>query len=160
MKKLKLYLMLGFLFTSVLGSLAHFFYQWSNQNIIVGLFTPINESTWEHMKLLFFPALLWAYFMHQKFKSEFPRILCNILTGVLVGTWAIPIIFYLYTGLLGFHLLALDIGTFIVSVAIAFYTAYRQAVSLDKHKYYCESVYVCTTIMALSFWIYTIIQLG
>lgn len=160
MKKLKLYLMLGFLFTSVLGSLAHFFYQWSNQNIIVGLFTPINESTWEHMKLLFFPALLWAYFMHQKFKSEFPRILCNILTGVLVGTWAIPIIFYLYTGLLGFHLLALDIGTFIVSVGIAFYTAYRQAVSLDKHKYYCESVYICTTIMTLSFWIYTIIQLG
>ena len=39
----------------VLGTLAHFVYDWSGQNSFIGLLTPVNESTWEHMKLLFFP---------------------------------------------------------------------------------------------------------
>lgn len=46
----------GILFVSVLGVLMHFVYEWSGSNRFVGLFAPINESTWEHMKLLFFPC--------------------------------------------------------------------------------------------------------
>ena len=42
----------------VLGTLAHFVYDWSGQNSFIGLLTPVNESTWEHMKLLFFPMLI------------------------------------------------------------------------------------------------------
>ena len=87
-------------------------------------------------------------------------LLFLIFIGILVGTWAIPILFYCYTGLLGFNLLPLDIGIFILSVAIAFFTAYRQALSLTHHIYYCQVAYICTAIMAFSFWIYTIIQLG
>ena len=47
-----------FLFISVLGVLLHFTYEWSGDNPIVALFSAVNESTWEHLKLLFFPMLL------------------------------------------------------------------------------------------------------
>ena len=51
----------GFLFTSVLGTLSHFFYEWSGDSTFIGLVCPISESAWEHMKLLFFPALLLSF---------------------------------------------------------------------------------------------------
>ena len=49
MKLLKRYTMIGIVFVLITGSLAHFVYDWSGKNHIVGLFTPINESVWEHM---------------------------------------------------------------------------------------------------------------
>ena len=47
-----------FIFISVLGVLLHFTYEWSGDNAVVGLFSAVNESTWEHLKLLSFPFLL------------------------------------------------------------------------------------------------------
>jgi hypothetical protein len=44
------------------GSALHFVYGWSSQNALVGLFAPVNESIWEHAKLVFLPPLLWYGF--------------------------------------------------------------------------------------------------
>ena len=41
-----------------LGTLLHFTYEWSGENQLVALFSAVNESTWEHLKLLFFPMIL------------------------------------------------------------------------------------------------------
>ena len=46
------------IFVMVLGTLLHFTYKWSNNNMLVGIFSPINESIWEHLKLMFFPMLI------------------------------------------------------------------------------------------------------
>ena len=40
------------------GTLFHFIYEWSGFHPLAGLFAPVNESTWEHLKMLFFPVLL------------------------------------------------------------------------------------------------------
>ena len=60
MKKLKKYVWIGILFCLILGSLSHFFYSWTLSNPIVGIFCPVSESAWEHMKLVFFPVLLYS----------------------------------------------------------------------------------------------------
>ena len=49
----------GIGFVLVLGTFSHFFFDWSGENRLVGIFAAVNESTWEHLKLLFFPALLF-----------------------------------------------------------------------------------------------------
>ena len=41
------------IFCLILGTILHFTYEWFNYNVIVGLFSTINESVWEHLKLLF-----------------------------------------------------------------------------------------------------------
>ena len=43
------------IFVFILGTLLHFAFEWSNQNALIGTFSAVNESTWEHLKLLFFP---------------------------------------------------------------------------------------------------------
>lgn len=101
MKQLKHYTINGILFVLVSGSLTHFFYEWSGHNPIVGLFTPVNESIWEHMKLLFFPMLAYSFFMVFKLKADYPCIRSALCFGILAGTLCIPILFYTYTALLG-----------------------------------------------------------
>ena len=56
---LKKFTLGGILWTLVIGTSSHFFYQWSGENFFVGLVSPVNETVWEHLKLLFFPALLY-----------------------------------------------------------------------------------------------------
>ena len=66
----KRYIVTGFLFVGILGTLFHFVYGWCRQARLIGLFVPVNESTWEHMKLLFIPMLIYIaiYFQYVKKK--------------------------------------------------------------------------------------------
>ena len=121
MKSPKNTLVYGAIFVSVLGTLLHFLYGLSNHSFWVGLFTPINESTWEHMKLIFFPMLIFAVWT-KKFR---PSLTYSVLRGAVLGTLLIPIIFYTYTGVLGTHFALFDILTFYLSVFIAFLSIYK-----------------------------------
>ena len=85
----------GFLFTSVLGTLSHFFYEWSGDSTFIGLVCPISESAWEHMKLLFFPALLYCFLFKLIYKNAVPNVSLPLLSGILTGTTLIPVFFLL-----------------------------------------------------------------
>lgn len=129
MDKLKKYTITGIIFTIIVGIFLHFSYELTGNNKIVGFISAVNESTWEHMKLVFFPILLYSCFMNNKLKNEYPCIAASLFSGILLGTCLIPIIFYTYSGILGFNLLALDIGTFIISVFASFYVIYKLTIS-------------------------------
>lgn len=129
MNQLKRYTIIGTIFVIILGALAHFFYDWSNQNVIVGLFAPVNESTWEHMKLAFFPMLLFSVIAIPRLKENYPCITSSLLSGILIGTVLIPVIFYSYTGILGYNVFILDLLTFVFAIIIAFCAVYRFALS-------------------------------
>lgn len=129
MSTLKKYTVAGALFVAVAGTLAHFVYDWSGQNFIAGFFFPVSESTWEHMKLCFFPMLLYSAFMHYKIKDEYPCVTSSLLAGTLSGTLLIPVLFYTYSGILGKNFLPLDIAVFLISVLLAFLLVYRLTLS-------------------------------
>ena len=129
MNQLKKYAMIGTLFVLFTGTLSHFIYEWSGNNFIVGFFCPVNESTWEHMKLVFFPMLIYSIFMYKKLNEKYPCILSALSLGILIGTFLIPVIFYTYTGILGYNTLTLDIMTFAFSVILAFCLVYKLTLS-------------------------------
>ena len=154
MKKLKHYYIIGTLFVIVTGTLAHFVYGWSGQNYIVGFFFPVNESTWEHMKLCFFPMLLYSLYLICMMKNTHPGICSASAAGILSGTFTIPVLFYTYTGILGQNFLPLDIGVFIVSVLIAFRTVYKLTVSC-KVRCYMGLLWIAIAILGLCFVLFT-----
>ena len=49
--------MAGFLFTSILGTFLHFLFELSGRSVIAAIFSAVNESIWEHMKLIYYPML-------------------------------------------------------------------------------------------------------
>lgn len=114
----------GFALSSLFGTILHFLYDWTNENPIVALFSGVNESTWEHIKLLFFPLFVFA-FIQSRFFKEFKNFWCVKLFGILAGCVAIPVLFYTYNGIFGKSPDWLNITIFFVSAAMAFYTEYR-----------------------------------
>lgn len=66
----KRYVITGVLFVGILGTLFHFVYDWCGQARLIGLFVSVNESTWEHMKLLFIPMLIYIAICFQYVKKK------------------------------------------------------------------------------------------
>ena len=56
----RFFTILGMIFTGVIGTFLHFLFQWTANHPAIALFSPVNESIWEHLKLLFFPVLLFT----------------------------------------------------------------------------------------------------
>lgn len=135
MKYLKRYTVIGIIFVLVTGSFAHFLYDWSNHNHIVGLFAPINESIWEHMKLVFFPMLIYSLAMIFRFMQKYSCIISALCFGILSGTLLIPVFYYAYTYALGKNIFILDIGTFLLSVLIGFSLSYKLTLSCKLQPY-------------------------
>jgi len=135
MNRLKRFTIVGIIFVLIWGSISHFVYEWSGDNLFVGFFFPINESVWEHMKLCFFPMLLYSFYMNRKLKSDYPCITSALLFGILLSTFLIPILFYTYSGILGRNYTFLDISTFVVSVLVSFFVIYKLTLSCKMEPY-------------------------
>ena len=157
MKNLKSALIIGTIFVLITGILSHFVYDWSGQNFIVGFFSPVNESTWEHMKLCFFPMLLYSLFMRRRLKGEYPCVTSALLFGTLLGTFLIPVIFYTYTGILGKNYLPLDIATFILSVILAFAAIYRLTLSCKMR---CFTFWLFLSVATMAACFFTIFSIS
>lgn len=135
MKHIKQYTMIGIIFVVITGTLSHFLYDWSGNHRFVGYFTPINESIWEHMKLLFFPMLIYSLLMILKFRRKYSCITSALSFGILLGAFLIPLFYYAYTYILGKNVFILDISIFILSIVIAFWFSYWLTLSRRLESY-------------------------
>ncbi len=118
-KKISLWQFIGFVTVSVGGTLLHFLYDWTNESVIAAPFSGVNESTWEHMKLLYFPMLVFALIQSRYFKEN-KDFWCVKLCGISFGLVMIPVLFYTYNGAFGKSPDWLNITIFFISAASVF----------------------------------------
>ena len=117
------------LFSLILGTILHFTYEWSGNKAFVGLFSAVNESTWEHLKLIFFPMLITIIIGYFYIGKNVPNFLCAKTLGIITSILFTIIFFYTYTGILGTNFAFLNILTFIISIIIGEYIAYKFMIS-------------------------------
>ena len=143
----------GFALSSLLGTLLHFVYEWTNSPIVAP-FSGVNESTWEHMKLLFWPLFLFAIVQSFFFK-DYAGFWNVKLRGTILGISLIPMIFYLYNGVIGKSPDWVNIAIFFIAAAAAYiYETYLFSEEKDfllPRKY----VLLCFAVIALLFAIFT-----
>ena len=111
--------------TILLGSVFHFLYDFSEQNPFTALFTPINESVWEHLKLLFFPLFFVTIIQYHVILPMKTAFFGSRLAGAWGGMAFIVIFFYIYTAVLGTDLLLMDLLLFVIGVFLSFYLSAR-----------------------------------
>lgn len=119
-KSLSFWQLSGFVFTSLIGTLLHFLYEWSGKSRIVGLFSAVNESIFEHMKLLLFPMLLFAVIEAKYIGKDYDNYWCSKLIGILIGVGLIPVIYYTYTGIFGVNADWFNIIIFFITAAVSY----------------------------------------
>ena len=116
---INLWQLIGFAITSLGGTLLHFLYDWLGKSMWIAPFSGVNESTWEHMKLLFWPMFIFAIVqsIYTKNRECFWHVK---LRGIVLGLSLIPVLFYTYNGVVGISPDWINIAIFFISAAIAY----------------------------------------
>lgn len=146
--KLRLYIwqIAGFLFTSIVGVLLHFLYDWTGQSLLAAPFSAVNESIWEHMKLLFFAYVLFALIQEDYRKEKDDNFWCAKLTGLLSGLLLIPAMYYTYTGVFGKSVDWFNIVIFFITTAVSYFVEAR---ILNREKSFCVSERAAQVILVI-----------
>ena len=116
---------IGFIFSAVLGTLMHFIYEWSNNNSIIGLFCPVNESPFEHLKLLFFPFLIWTFIETIKLSQDKFNVYFAKLIGIVSGMLFTLAVFYISNGMFGKNFEFVNIASFFIGILAAYIISYN-----------------------------------
>lgn len=147
MRKIRYWQLAGWLFTLAAGAGLHFLYPaWPNG--FTALFGPVNESTWEHLKLIFWPMALFAvveYAVYGKKKGNFLPIRTS---AAVLALAAVIILFYTYSGVLGTHVLAADIAVFVLAAASGYLFSCRQLGRTER-----AAVFPGASWVALAVWL-------
>ena len=112
----------GFVFTAVVGTLLHFVFEWTGENVVAALFSAVNESIWEHLKLLFYPMVTVAIIQYFVWGKHTEAFWCIKLLGMLMGLVLIPVAYYTYTGISGVNADWLNITIFFLAAGIVYRT--------------------------------------
>ncbi len=111
--------LLGYGVTVLSGTLLHFLYEWLGESPWIAAFSGVNESTWEHMKLLFWPLFIYGIIESFFFKDK-AGFFGIKLRGTLLGLLLIPVIYYTYNGVIGKSPDWVNIAIFFISAAAVF----------------------------------------
>ena len=121
---MKLWNWIGFGVVTLAGTILHFLYGWTGGSVWAAPFSGVNESVWEHMKLLFWPLLFFALVQRLCFRGQenFWRVK---LRGTLLGLLLIPVLFYTWNGAFGKSPDWLNIAIFYISAEAVFFYEHR-----------------------------------
>jgi len=136
----------------ILGIILHFAFKLTNNNILVGLITPVNESVWEHLKLILLPLTLFA--LVTKIIYKYKNIM--IATSIATIISCVLILFIHYTFLFfNIESMTIDILAYIISIILAFYITYIFHINKLLIKYEWLG-YVLITTLFIIFAVFTI----
>lgn len=155
MKNILKWQIFGFLFSVVLGSLLHFVYDWSGKSIFVAPFSAVNESTWEHIKLFFIPAFLFALIQSVFLSNTYGNFWAVKLVGILLGLLLIPVLFYTYNGAFGKSPDWLNILFFVIATACAYLIEFLFFTKITRFSSLSVFAFILLCGIAFSFVIFT-----
>ena len=115
-----MFLIISIILISIIGTLAHFLYDISNHNRIVGLFAAVNESTWEHIKIALTPTLLWSFidgFIYGTNPNYFFAKFISLFAIIIL----MPLLFYGHKALIKKDLFVFDIISFYIVIILSQY---------------------------------------
>ena len=124
-QRLRNWQLAGFLFTAIFGTALHFLFDWTGGNVIAALFSAVNESIWEHMKLIFFPILVFSLIEYRQIGAKYTGYCSVKLLGMILALLLIPVLYYSYTGILGINVDWFNITIFFIVAAFVYWLEYR-----------------------------------
>lgn len=113
--KVKQFELIGIILIIGFGTTLHFWFEWTNYWRPMALIAAVNESTWEHFKMAFWPGLIYALIEYPFLKNEANNFLVAKALGLLAMPIITMILFYGYTAFTDHNLIA-DVFVFFLSV--------------------------------------------
>jgi len=149
--------MAGIVFISLLGAFLHFAYELSGEMNLVAALAAVNESVWEHLKIAFSPALVYAIIEHPFLKGKTGNFLIAKAAGIYLMPITIAVLFYSYSTAIGHNILAIDIAIFIAAIAIGQLVSCRVLVAGQLVRWLNILGLVALVVLACAFVLFTFV---
>ena len=154
-KKAETTAFLTFIGLVISGTLLHFAFDFFDRNTLVGAFTPVNESIWEHLKLIMFPSIFFGISEYLCYGKNYDGFISAKSMSTIIGMLFIIISYYTISGITGRDLGAVNIIIFIAAAAITSYLTYYFTV----HKTFSSNdnltiVLICSITLLVLLFIY------
>lgn len=136
----------------------HFTFNLFNNNLFIASFSAVNESTWEHLKLVFFPMLIFSIIEYLFLKNYINKnnYIFSKSIGIIFSIFFIITFFYTYTGILGFNIPIINILSFILSIILGEFISYKLLLKNIKINNKIKNIFIIILfILFLSFIIFT-----
>ena len=103
----------------LLGSVLHFLFDWTRHNRFVAIFSAVNESYWEHIKIAIWPVLFLQVVLFASGGYQYT----SFIPAATISLYSIPVsmvgLVFVYKAVTKKNILWLDISIFFVCIAIA-----------------------------------------
>jgi hypothetical protein len=143
------------------GSLLHFAYEWSGRLQAIASFVPVNESIWEHLKLAFWPLLIWWFAGIIITGKKRPISAVSWFVAEAVAQLVCPLVimafYYTYTGALGIKSLFLDIVSFLLGLTVGQGLALHFYRYVRLKRFWFYGAIIVLIIMAIAFTVFTFV---
>lgn len=107
----------GFFFIGLIGAALHFTFELSNfSNMVVAFFSAVNESTWEHLKMVFWPGVFFTLIEYSYIRDRVNNFLVAKSVSLFVMPLIITIGWYAYTPFTQKSIFRLDLLLFYIAV--------------------------------------------
>lgn len=131
-----------------IASALHFFYDLTNGSVLAILFSTVNESVWEHVKIFAVGFVIWSVIELLWAKPPFKKFIVAKTLSLYFLSLAIIVFFYSYTTIIGEPILAVDLISSAIFVALSQYISYRLTLSDNNIE---EYFIVCIMLIMLYF---------
>lgn len=129
----------GFLFIGLIGAALHFTFEMSNfSSIEVAYFSAVNESTWEHLKMVFFPGLVFALIQYTYVRDAVNNYILAKVAGLVIMPLVIAIGWYIYAPILGRSYFPADLFLFYLAVFLGQWASYKLLTRAPLEKKYTQ----------------------
>ena len=158
-KEVFVWQIVGFIFTCIFGVLLHFLFDWTGGSISVAPFSAVNESIWEHMKLLFFPMFVFALIENRYIGKDYPCFWYVKLIGIVLGVVLIPVLYYTTNGAFGEMPDWVNIVIFFVTAMVSYLVEFKMFQDGCKECRFSMAAFTMLLLIALIFIIFTFLPL-
>ena len=149
LKLIKKLQIISIIFSIILGTLLHFTFELFSNNLFVASFSAVNESVWEHLKLVFFPMFIFAiieYFLLKNYNNKNNYIFSKTV-AIVFACFFITIFFFTYTGIIGTNYFIIDIFSFLFAIIFGEFICYKLLIKNSKINNKIK--YICVFILLL-----------
>lgn len=112
--------LIGFIAASIAGTLLHFVFGWSGGLAPIGAVSPVNESVWEHLKLLAMPMLVYGVFEYFMYGKSLKNFIAARFLSIVLGMAVIVSGYYTYSGIIGHDVMWVNIMLLELALLIAY----------------------------------------
>lgn len=151
-KTLQKWFIWGIVFICLGGTSLHFAFDLFKKMYVIGLFSPVNESVWEHLKIVFYPTVIWFMILYFTLNLDIKKLLISLTISILVSTFTILAIYYIYTGAFGKQSVVIDIIAYLIGTSLGQYIALHAYINLKD-----KLIYIIIAVIFLFLFLFALI---